>query len=213
MKSNAPEVVMPVLVLQDADGDIDDGKLARSGRVVMWIVLLLTIALVGAWFGMLDEVSTGTGKVIPSSREQVLQSLDGGVLVALGVKEGQKVEAGQIVARLDPTRSESNVGESEARYRAALAASARLFAEVNDEPLKFPHELDNSPDLVAAETRLYQARRTQYNDSAAQIKASLSSVISELGITQRLVTSGAASNVDVLRLKRQKADLELKLLD
>ncbi|NDJ56363.1 HlyD family type I secretion periplasmic adaptor subunit [Enterobacteriaceae bacterium 4M9] len=213
MKSNAPEVVMPVLVLQDADGDIDDGKLAQSGRVVMWIVLLLTIALVWAWFGMLDEVSTGTGKVIPSSREQVLQSLDGGVLVALGVKEGQKVEAGQIVARLDPTRSESNVGESEARYRAALAASARLFAEVNDEPLTFPHELDTSPDLVAAETRLYQARRTQYNDSAAQIKASLSSVISELGITQRLVTSGAASNVDVLRLKRQKADLELKLLD
>ncbi len=213
MKSNAPEVVMPVLVLQDADGDIDDGKLARSGRVVMWIVLLLTIALVWAWFGMLDEVSTGTGKVIPSSREQVLQSLDGGVLVALGVKEGQKVEAGQIVARLDPTRSESNVGESEARYRAALAASARLSAEVNDEPLTFPHELDTSPELIAAETRLYQARRTQYNDSAAQIKASLSSVISELGITQRLVTSGAASNVDVLRLKRQKADLELKLLD
>ncbi len=213
MKSNAPEVVMPVLVLQDADGDIDDGKLARSGRVVMWIVLLLTIALVWAWFGMLDEVSTGTGKVIPSSREQVLQSLDGGVLVALGVKEGQKVEAGQIVARLDPTRSESNVGESEARYRAALAASARLFAEVNDEPLTFPHELDTSPDLISAETRLYHARRTQYNDSAAQIKASLSSVISELGITQRLVTSGAASNVDVLRLKRQKADLELKLLD
>ncbi|MBV4412823.1 HlyD family type I secretion periplasmic adaptor subunit [Enterobacteriaceae bacterium YMB-R22] len=213
MKSNAPDTVQPVLVLQDADGDIDDGKLARSGRVVVCIVVLLAAALVWAGFGTLDEVSTGTGKVIPSSREQVLQSLDGGVLVALGVREGQKVEAGQIVARLDPTRSESNVGESEARYRAALAASARLFAEVNDEPLTFPKALDNSPALVAAETRLYQARRAQYNNSAAQIRASLASVTSELGITQRLVTSGAASNVDVLRLKRQKADLELKLLD
>lgn len=213
MKNNAPETVQPVLVLQDADGEIDDGILSRSGRIVAVVALLLAIALAWAWFGMLDEVSTGNGKVIPSSREQILQSLDGGVLVALNVKEGQKVEAGQVVARLDPTRSESNVGESEARYRAALAASVRLYAEVNNLPLKFPDGLHKSPDLVAAETRLYQVRRTQYVNSSAQIKASLSSVNSELGITQRLVTSGAASNVDVLRLRRQKADLELKLLD
>lgn len=91
----------------------------------------------------------------------VLQSLDGGILAELTVREGDKVQANQIVARLDPTRSESNVGESAARYRASLASSARLNAEVNDLPLVFPASLRAWPDLIASETRLYKSRRAQ----------------------------------------------------
>ncbi len=215
MKNSQPELAsqQALPLLAGADSELDDGTLARSQRIVGVIALLLLAVLVWAWFGTLDEVSTGTGKVIPSTREQVIQSLDGGILVALGVKEGQRVQAGQIVARLDPTRSESNVGESEARYRAALAASARLYAEVNDLPLTFPEALKDSPQLIAAESRLFHARRSQYADSLTQIKASLASVSRELEITQRLVSTGAASNVDALRLQRQKADLQLKMLD
>ncbi|MCI1028738.1 HlyD family type I secretion periplasmic adaptor subunit [Pantoea dispersa] len=182
-------------------------------RLIVISTALIVVALVWAWFGMLDEVSTGTGKVIPSSREQVLQSLEGGILTELYVHEGDRVQAGQIVAKLDATRSQSSVGESAARYRAALAAASRLRAEVNDDPLTFPAELKDYPDLIAAETRLYNTKRAQLNDATRQFKESLALANRELAITQRLAKTGAASSVEVLRLQRDKSDLELKLTD
>ena len=201
------------------DAAIDDPDIQRenefsgASRIITLSVLLFVLLGVWAWFGTLDEVSTGTGKVVPSSREQVLQSLDGGIVTELLVHEGDKVQAGQIVARLDPTRSESNVGESSARYRASLASSLRLNAEVNDLPLVFPGSLNAWPELTASETRLYKSRRAQLNDSESDIKNALVSVNKELAITQRLAKSGAASHVEVLRLQRQKSDLQLKITD
>ncbi|WP_156104900.1 HlyD family type I secretion periplasmic adaptor subunit [Buttiauxella agrestis] len=196
------------------DPDIQrEREFSGASRIIIISVLLFILLGVWAWFGTLDEVSTGTGKVVPSSREQVLQSMDGGIVTEVLVHEGDKVEAGQIVARLDPTRSESNVGESAARYRASLASSVRLNAEVNDSPLVFPDSLKAWPELIASETRLYKSRRAQLNDSASDIQDALVSVNKELAITQRLAKSGAASNVEVLRLQRQKSDLQLKITD
>ncbi|MEW7311987.1 HlyD family type I secretion periplasmic adaptor subunit [Buttiauxella gaviniae] len=190
-----------------------ESEFSGASRIIIISVILFILLGVWAWFGKLDEVSTGTGKVVPSSREQVLQSLDGGILTEMLVHEGDKVQAGQIVAKLDPTRSQSNVGESAARYRASLASSVRLNAEVNDLPLVFPDSLKAWPDLIASETRLYKSRRAQLNDSASDIKDALVSVNKELAITQRLAKSGAASHVEVLRLQRQRSDLELKITD
>jgi adhesin transport system membrane fusion protein len=182
-------------------------------RLIVISTALILVTVIWAWFGVLDEVSTGTGKVIPSSRDQVLQSLEGGILTELYVHEGDQVQAGQVVARLDATRSQSNVGESAARYRAALAAATRLNAEVNDQPLSFPAELDQFPALVASETRLYKTRRAQLTDATAQFRQSLALANRELAITQRLAKTGAASSVEVLRLQRDKSDLELKMTD
>ncbi|WP_202306933.1 HlyD family type I secretion periplasmic adaptor subunit [Dryocola clanedunensis] len=196
------------------DPDIQrESEYSGASRIILLSTLLFILFGVWAWFGKLDEVSTGTGKVVPSAREQVLQSLDGGIVTELLVHEGDKVEAGQVVARLDPTRSESNVGESAARYRASLASSARLYAEVNDLPLKFPDSLKAWPDLLMSETRLYKTRRAQLTDSESELQDALVSVNKELAITQRLVKSGAASHVEVLRLQRQKSDLGLKITD
>lgn len=207
MKTNQRDIAMD-------DPDIRrEREFSGASRIIMISVLLFILLGVWAWFGTLDEVSTGTGKVVPSSREQVLQSMDGGIVTEVLVHEGDKVEAGQIVARLDPTRSESNVGESAARYRASLASSVRLNAEVNDLPLVFPDSLKAWPELIASETRLYKSRRSQLNDSTSDIQDALVSVNKELGITQRLAKSGAASHVEVLRLQRQKSDLQLKITD
>ncbi|MBA8064907.1 HlyD family efflux transporter periplasmic adaptor subunit [Citrobacter freundii] len=188
-------------------------RFSGASRIILLSTLLFAILGIWAYFGTLDEVSTGSGKVIPSSREQVLQSLDGGILAELTVREGDKVQANQVVARLDPTRSESNVGESAARYRASLASSARLNAEVNDLPLTFPNALNAWPDLIASETRLYKSRRAQLADAMVELQDALVSVNKELAITQRLEKSGAASHVEVLRLQRQKSDLGLKITD
>lgn len=202
------------MTVSDLDNLLESESGYTGARSIIIYTLLLGI-LTGVWakFGILDEVSTGTGKVIPSSREQVLQSLDGGILAELKVHEGDLVDSGQIVARLDPTRSESSVGESSARYRAALASSARLYAEVNDLPLVFPPVLEPWPDLRASEMRLYKTRRAQLDDSVSELTKSLALVNKELNITQRLVKSGAASHVEELRLQREKSDLELKLTD
>jgi Multidrug resistance efflux pump len=201
----------PVAIL--AGGEMDESHIVKSNHLIFILVSLLLVLGVWAWFAQLDEVSTGTGKVVPSSKEQILQSLDGGILTELDVREGQIVKAGQIVARLDPTRSESNVGESEAKYRASLAASVRLTAEVNDQKLNFPASLNQWPALIAAETRLYHSRRDQFTESLEQLNQSLRLINSELAITERLAKTGAASNVEVLRLRQQQSDIYLKITD
>ncbi|WP_330566027.1 HlyD family efflux transporter periplasmic adaptor subunit [Pseudomonas yamanorum] len=168
-----------------------------------------------AWaaFFSLDEVSTGTGKVVASSKEQVIKSLEGGVLAGLKVREGDIVDRGQILAQLDRTRIESSVEESASRGRAAQATSARLMAEVNGTPLLFPPDVREEPDLVKAETALYRSRRKSLEESLSGMSEAMRLIRSELNMTEPLVTRGAASAVEVLRLKRQLNDLQNKYTD
>ncbi|NTD85811.1 HlyD family efflux transporter periplasmic adaptor subunit [Agrobacterium tumefaciens] len=196
-----------------AFGDDDGRNLTRSTRVVQLFVALLVAMLVWAYFATLDEVSTGDGRVIPTSREQVIQSLEGGIVATLHVREDQVVEPGQILAQLDPTRSESDVEESAAKYRATLAAAARLEAEVNGTPLTFPAALNAYPGLTGSETELYTARRQALEESLRWIEESLSLVASELKLNEELRSIGAASNVEVIRLRRQIVELELKKVE
>lgn len=192
--------------------DLDEVRHSRAGRVAWWLTAFVIAFFVWAWFFEIDEVSTGVGKVIPSSREQRIQSLEGGILARLDVREGQIVEKNEVLAQLDPTRGESSVEETAARYRAALASSARLRAEVEgaDQP-DFPPELDDYPELRQSELALFESRRNSLKQSLANLNEALGLVRKELGITQSLVKSGAASNVELIRLQRQRAELELKI--
>lgn len=216
-RSGRPPEDLPLL---DYDEDsrrynveIDDATIVRSTRVVWFFFLVIAAFIVWSYFAEVVEVSTGSGRVIPISREQVVQSLEGGIVANLSVREGDIVEQGQILAQLDPTQSASSVGESAARYRAALASVARLEAEVNDTPLNFSDELDEYPELIARETLLYQTRRLGLEQSLAGLNDSLRLVREELNITQSLVEVGAASNVEVLRLRRQETELQLQATD
>ncbi len=191
----------------------DDAKTTRSVRIIWWILACFLSFAVWAYFAELVEVSSGEGKVIPSSREQIVQSLEGGIVTQLNVREGDIVEAGQVLAQLDQTQSKSSVEETAARYRAALARVSRLEAEVNEEPLTFPEELDDYPGLVAGERSLYATRTNALESSLAGIRDTLAIVREELGLTRSLVQVGAASNVEVLRLRRQESELELQAAD
>ena len=185
-----------------------------KSSLIIWIVGIgLLILLTWAWLFKLEEVSTGTGKVIPSSKEQVIQSLEGGILTKLNVKEGEIVERGQVLAQLDPTRFESNVGESESLLIASRATSARLRAEVSGTPLSFPEEVLKYPKLVKEETALYQSRRANLEESLAGLQQALVLVQQELEMTAPLVAKGAASEVEVLRLKREANDLRNQMND
>ena len=182
--------------------------------VVVWLTLLMVLAL-GTWayFGRLDEVTVGSGKVVPSSREQVVQSLEGGILDEIRVREGDEVRTGQVLARLDKTRIESNVGESAAKLQAALATAARLQAEVGGTPLVFPLSVAKDTALVRAETALYQSRQNSLRESVKGLEETLELIQRELKLTESLVAQGAASGVEVLRLRRQYSDLSTKIND
>lgn len=194
-------------------GEEKDRRLVLATRMVWTVAALFAAALFWAWLAQLDEVATGTGRVVPTSREQVIQSLEGGILGKLLVHQDDIVEPGQVLAQLDPTQAGSTVEESAAKYQASLAASARLRAEVNQTPLAFPAELDAFPELKAAETRLYEDRRGSLASSIALIDESLGLIRREVGIAESLIDVGAASTVEVIRLRRQRADLELKKAD
>lgn len=185
-----------------------------KSSIIIWIIGIgLLVLLSWAWLFKLEEVSTGTGKIIPSSKEQVIQSLDGGILTKLNVKEGEIVERGQVLAQLDPTRFESNVGESESLLVSSRATSARLRAEVTGAPLVFPEEVLKYPKLVKEETALYQLRRANLQESVAGLEQALLLVQQELEMTAPLVAKGAASEVEVLRLKREANDLRNQMND
>jgi adhesin transport system membrane fusion protein len=169
--------------------------------------------LLWAWFFKLEEVSTGTGKVVPSSKEQTIQSLEGGIITKINVREGEIVEQGQILAQLDPTRFASNVGESASLLLSSRATSARLRAEVNGTPLSFPEDVLKESKLVKEETALYHSRRDNLEESLAGLRQALSLVEQELTMTEPLVAKGAASEVEVLRLKREANTLRNQMND
>lgn len=186
----------------------------RERRLVQLVALLLAAFLAWAWSFPLAEVSSGGGTVVPSSREQVVQSLEGGILASLAVAEGDVVEEGQVLAQLDPTRSVSDVEEAAAKYHAAIAAAARLRAEIDGaDAVAFPAALDGDrfAQLRANEQALFRSRRASLSDTLSGLAESLRLLEQELEITERLQGSGAASRVEVIRLRRDASDLRLEI--
>lgn len=189
-------------------------KLLRQSLGLMWMVgALLLAGILWASFAELDEVATGEGKVVPSSREQVIQSLEGGIVAKMAVQQDQIVQPGQVLVQLDRTQAGSTADESAAKYRAALAASARLRAEASGGPIRFSDELAGFPELKAEEARLHQSRKSRLQDSIRLIDEALALVTKEVEIGESLIDVGASSNVEVLRLKRQRSELQLKKAD
>lgn len=127
--------------------------------------------------------------------------------------EGDIVEKGTILAQFDPTRFASNVGESQSLLVSSLATSARLRAEVNGTALQFPEIVQKDSQLVREETQLYNTRRINLEESISDLTTSLTLVQQELRMTEPLVAKGAASEVEVLRLKRQASDLQKQIND
>lgn len=184
--------------------------------------------MVWAGFSSIDEVTRGDGKAIPSSKLQKIQNLEGGIVSELYVKEGQIVEAGAPLIRLDDTRFVSNAGETEALRLAMQLRVERLSAQVDDRPLNIPDEvLKAAPSQAANERSLYESRRQQLKDEVGglqeqlvqrqqelreftskqgQYRSQLSLQRQEINMSEPLVAQGAVSPVEVLRLKRAEME-------
>ncbi|WP_460143870.1 HlyD family type I secretion periplasmic adaptor subunit [Pseudomonas sp. S2_A02] len=201
----------------------------RVVRLTIWAIIgFFVFLMLWANFAVIDEVTKGDGKAIPSSKIQKIQNLEGGIVSELFVAEGQIVEAGAPLIRLDDTRFASNVGETEADRLSMLLRVERLSAEVDDRPLNFPADvLKAVPTQAASEESLYISRRQQLHDEIgglkeqliqrqqelreftskqAQYRSGLALQRQEINMSEPLVAQGAVSPVEVLRLKRAEVE-------
>lgn len=185
-----------------------DEKLPRV-TWVLYLLLALVIAFV-AWaaWAEVDEIARAEGRIVPDGRDQVIASLEAGLLGEMMVREGDQVKKGQPIVRLDPTRVEASQNESELRRKAITATVARLRAEATGGALVFPPELKDSKGLRAAETEAFESRRRLMDDSLAGANRSIALVQRELEVAQRMSAQGLMSNVEVMRLTRQVSDMQ-----
>jgi adhesin transport system membrane fusion protein len=187
------------------------GEGAPRSRVIPLISAMIVVFLVWAAFARVDEVAVGSAKVTPSSKSQLIQSLEGGIIEEIFVREGDLVEAGQKLASLDRARFMATVGETLARAQSLEAAAARLKAEIEGGEPQFSKEVRAIPELVAREMELLRSRRQNLRESTGSLEESLRLVRREIQLTEPLVELGAASDVELIRLRRQENELSAKL--
>lgn len=210
----------------DAQAVMSTEHTHRAQTLVRTALLVVLILLAWASLAKIDEVTKGEAKVIPSKQLQVIQSLDGGVVSEILVKEGQLVEAGQLLLKIDETRATSGVRESAAQAFALKTKLARLKALAEGHSFTPPEPREGNAEelrIVNEERQLYDARRSelgalvsiseqqlsQRQQELSEIRAKRESATrsldfsqQELNKTRPLLASGAVSEVDVLRLER-----------
>ena len=204
-------------VLQRADvpyiSAVQAAQVLEPAPAAMAAVYLLLVAIFVAvgWAGMsrVDIIAKANGRVVPDGREQVIASLEGGILRELLVREGQQVIEGQALAMLDPTRFESQQAEGTARRLALQATLARLHAEAGGRPLQFPQEIPQA--TAQSETESYEARQRVLNEAVETSRRSAGLLARELAMAETMSAKGLMSEVEVMRVRRQVNDLQLQL--
>lgn len=166
------------------------------------LVALFIIGLLWAKLSVVEEVTVGVGKVIPSTHIKEIQSLEGGILAELLVKEGETVYPNQVVARLNVSDAEAEYLSSQNHYFALLATFARLKAEATDQStIQFPPEIAHEKDLINNETQLFLSRKKELNEKLKTLIESQDLTQKQLNITTPLVYKGIVSKLELLQLK------------
>lgn len=211
-----------------------EAAINRSGTRFAYVMSLVTafsllIFIMWAAFAVLDEVTKGDAHVIPSSRVQMIQSLDGGIVEDILVKEGDIVEKDQVLLRIDTTIAETNLKEREARYNYLDGMVTRLMAEINGSSPQFSEKLrKEAPQVVTEQINQFNLRRSQQSAELSvlqsqvsqrssevremqarlqQLNGNLSLKEQELNMRRPLVEQGAMSRVELLRIEGEVTDL------
>lgn len=206
----------------------------RSPRPMMWILGMLTITIVVLLLWMawaeIDIVVRGSGKVIPSSQLQMVQSLEGGVVTEILVSEGDVVEQNQPLMRISDIGFASSYEENRLRFLELRARIARLDALAHDKPFTDdPEVVREMPLLLDAERQLYQSQFRQHDQALSvlreqlaqhhnelleaqarerQLTESVSLIRDELQIKRPLMERGLISEVEFIQLRREATDIE-----
>ena len=189
-------------------------QVAEAAPAASWAIylmlLLLGCALAWASVAQVDIIAKADGRVVPDGREQLIASLEGGILRELKVREGQQVQVGTELALLDPTRVEAQQAEGQAKRASLRGAAARLEAEASGRALHFPADLAVSKAVTSGEAESYQARQTALNEAVAINRRSIALLQRELGMAETMSAKGLMSEVEVMRVRRQVNELSLQ---
>jgi adhesin transport system membrane fusion protein len=219
----APRVILGWSDL--ADQALIEQEPLRARGLLYAIGIVVLALIVWSAFAEVDTVTRGQGKVIPSQQLQVVGSQDGGVVREILVREGDRVQAGDLLLRLDQTRSQATLGENQAELRGLTVKASRLRAIVDGQSFEPSAEmLAAAPEVVARERELYESsmeglrveqdiaaqQLRQRSEELAELQARESQLATEarlatreLDVTRPMVASGAVSQVEVLRLERE----------
>lgn len=198
-------------LLNDLNAALQQEKHTRIFSVVILFFIFIIVFLIWTYNSTLEEVTRGQGSVIPSSRDQIVQSIDPGIIQEMRVKEGDIVEKGQVLLTLDDTRSSAILRESQAKVHNLQAVSVRLRAEAYNTPFNFPEGV--SQELKERELSVYKAKQKTLNEAIAGLTESKRVLDREIAITQPMVAKGVMSEVELLRLKRQSVDLNQQITE
>ena len=196
-----------------------------------WIITFFAL-LTWANFALIDEIARGDGEIIPSGENQIIQNLEGGIVEEILVHEGQSVEKGQILLRIDNKKSSSSFSSNAVKADALQAKIARLRAESKGQKFQVDKELEKRiPLIVANEKSLYLTNKRQFNSKLSALKERLSQkkhelseaksqmkhlqssnkmIQEEVRMTQPMVAKGVRSKIDFLKLKREANEIESK---
>lgn len=195
--------------------DLHAAMLEQSAPKIRWalymMALIMVIFFVWAALTTVDEVTKGNGKVISDKGDQLIQSLEGGILAKVHVKEGDQVELGQVLLEIDPTRANAAYKEGYNKVMALQASLARLRAEAYGQPLSFPAELKGRPELIRNETLAYNSRRSALMQSVTELQRSMQLAEKEVSMSEPLMARGLISDIELLRMKRQVNDFRLQI--
>lgn len=202
-----------------------------STRLLLWIGAFVIIWLITwAYYAEIDALTRGQGKIIPSHQIQVIQNLEGGIVSEILVSEGEHVERGDILIKIDDTGFLSNFAESQLRYNELQAKSIRLLAESTGKTFKVSKTIrKKSPQLIKYEESLYKSNKAQlenniliYNRRLRQKRNELKEaqaqliqvtdnyalIAREVELNRPLVKSGIISEVEFLQLQRQENSIK-----
>lgn len=190
----------------------------RKGRRSSWVLWVLVIAFIAAacwaYFYRVDQVVRGRGAFIAASRVQVIQAVDGGMIVSLKVKEGDRVERGQVLAVLDQTRFSAALQEIQARLAAFRASAARLRAEMTGAgSIRFPPDVLKYPELVNVETALFRQRTQGFHAEMRTAQVAVDLAREDAKLVDELAKNGDVSRSEVIRARRMVNEAEAQLIN
>ena len=196
-------------LINDLNAALQTEKHRGLFAVIVILFLLITAFVVWAYNSKVEEVTRGQGSVIPSSREQIVQSLDPGTIAEMKVKEGDIVDKGQVLLKMDDTRSSAILRESAAKVVNLEAMVSRLRAEAYGMPLKFADHIPK--ELRQREAAAFEARRRSVVDAVVGLHQNKATLDKEIAITAPMVKQGVMSEVELLRMQRESSQLALQI--